>query len=496
MRTSGVAGRVLPALAAAAALVVPAACTENPTAYTGTTLHLEGTVTDRYESGVTVPGTRVDVRVVGVDGSSAWASGVTDDAGGYAVEAPVTCGFGDSAVVVPQVDSTDFLTYVGASDAGQARAACASPAQTLDLTVYQTVFRTPQPVGGSLVPARLSVGMDHSCAVTGSGTWCWGYRSGGLLGDGTTTQSYAGSPQAVSGSHAFVRVAAGYFFTCALDADSLAWCWGADHHGTVGSDATSPGSATPVRSGGTLHFVDVVAGMEDACGLASSGDVYCWGVGWGLGAGTDVQPLGAYITPMRALLPGRAVSISSTWSHTCAVLEGGDAYCWGFSYAGSLGAGETEDHYLTPLKVLGGHPWAMLSAAQAATCGLTTSGDAYCWGRDIGSGRLGQGLPTGDIRSPGPVVGGHTFVTISVGETHACALTTGGEAWCWGTNTEGELGVPLETADVTGTPVPVATSLRFTDVQAGLYYTCAVTTGRKLVCWGVRERLGSGRVLR
>jgi len=71
-----------------------------------------------------------------------------------------------------------------------------------------------------------------------------------------------------------------------------------------------------------------------------------------------------------------------------------------------------------------------VSAGGAHTCGVMTSGAAFCWGAGA-SGRLGSGS-TDDESSPVAVAGGMTFSSISAGDFHTCGVTTSGAAFCWG----------------------------------------------------------------
>jgi len=75
------------------------------------------------------------------------------------------------------------------------------------------------------------------------------------------------------------------------------------------------------------------------------------------------------------------------------------------------------------------------------TCGLTTGGAAYCWGRN-NYGQVGDGTDS-TRTNPEAVSGGLVFQAISAGEAHTCGLTAGGAAYCWGDNGAGELGVEL-----------------------------------------------------
>ena len=65
-------------------------------------------------------------------------------------------------------------------------------------------------------------------------------------------------------------------------------------------------------------------------------------------------------------------------------------------------------------------------------------GDAYCWGRNT-YGQLGDGT-NNDTATPTRVVGGYSFVFINASGAHSCAATAGGESLCWGYNIDGQLG--------------------------------------------------------
>ena len=73
-------------------------------------------------------------------------------------------------------------------------------------------------------------------------------------------------------------------------------------------------------------------------------------------------------------------------------------------------------------------------------------GVTYCWG-DNGAGELGDGVRSMyQSSTPVPVTGGLTFATVSAAwDRHTCGVTTGGAAYCWGSDGNGDLGIGAAT---------------------------------------------------
>ena len=137
-------------------------------------------------------------------------------------------------------------------------------------------------------------------------------------------------------------------------------------------------------------------------------------------------------------------------------------------------------------------PFAKMSAGGAGTCGVTAGGAAYCWGSNF-SGQLGDGTTT-DRSSPVLVTGGVSFAAVSAGPggDFTCGVTSGGAVYCWGYNGNGELGDGTTTNR--SSPVLVMGGVSFAAVSAGGAHTCGVTAGGAVYCWGLNSsgQLGDG----
>jgi len=305
------------------------------------------------------------------------------------------------------------------------------------------------------------------------------------------------SPFAVQATFAFVDAGTGE--SCGVTAHGAGYCWGNNQWGSLGSgkggvDASpqQPMSwPSPLPVTGGLLFMSASAGRGTAvCGVTSTGAGYCWGFG-NNGQRGDGTVSRSTNTPRAVLGDLTFTTISAASSHTCAVTTSGGAYCWGDGTSGALGIGGFVFQLTSPTTpVAGGFSFATVSAGGGHTCGVTTSGAAYCWGSNT-SGQLGDGTTTGSF-GPVSVAGGLAFTTISAGGAYTCGLTGDGTAYCWGSNSHGELGDG--TTAQQATPVPVAGSLHFATISAGSTHTCGVTTSGEAYCWGANPdgRLGDG----
>ena len=130
-----------------------------------------------------------------------------------------------------------------------------------------------------------------------------------------------------------------------------------------------------------------------------------------------------------------------------------------------------------------------VAAGGAHTCALTTTGGVLCWG-DNSAGQLGDGTRTARTNPVGVLGLTSGVAAVTAGIEYTCALTTGGGVKCWGLDFDGQLGdgsgafgvARSRPVDVVGLAHGVVA------VAAGASHTCAVTTTGGVKCWGLNDR--------
>ena len=187
-----------------------------------------------------------------------------------------------------------------------------------------------------------------------------------------------------------------------------------------------------------------------------------------------------------------AVAVVVGVGHACALTTAGEAYCWGSNASGQLGIGHADySAHPTPAPVTGGLRFTSLAAGGHHTCGLTTTGEAYCWGGNW-AGQLGSGSTDG--ARPAKVPGEFRYSAISAGDRHTCAIDDGGIVVCWGDNSLGQMGRGGGRSDpvpygVFPHPVPgrVVSLVGAVAISAAANSTCVITNDGAVHCWGGNE---------
>ena len=235
-------------------------------------------------------------------------------------------------------------------------------------------------------------------------------------------------------------------------------------------------------------FADLVVQIEDVPGTFTSGSGTATLTG-NLFDGTPFEGSDDICVVPPATIQ---MSVSAGSRHSCGVTTTGAAYCWGRGVEGQLGDG-TNAISNVPVAVSGGLTFQLVSSSDGAhSCGVTTAGAAYCWGANFAF-QLGDGTDASS-NVPVAVSGGLTFQSVSLGGSHSCGVTTAGAAYCWGFNREGQLGDGTNTLFII-VPVAVSGGLTFQSVSLGRFYSCGVTTaGKRAYCWGFNGdgELGDG----
>lgn len=428
----------------------------------------------------------------------------------------------------------------------------ASVLATLDAPVVLRVADAGgNPVAGIEVKFGTSIGLGWAepwSATSGSdGTvevlWTLGRSEGAqeltASIDGTSisrTVGGTGTFTPLLASSIDVSLAGLGMFKCAVRLNGEVTCWGRNMTGQLGDGSSNP-SMLPVQlAGGPHSFTTVALGEMHACALTDDGAPYCWGQNMSGAVGVG-EPSSIHPTPVPV---GEDLSFTrldaGRWS-TCGLTSGGSIWCWGATGRSSpssypeptqvVGSVPPVSDYAigrnwscatpsggftqcwggiffgAPSSVLSPTPFIALSSGENYVCGLITDGTAYCWGSNS-QGQLGDGSPLHSSRSePAPISSALKFTAISAGDEHACAIATDGDAYCWGTNQASQLGNghSFATMDHVTTPerVDAPDGVTFRSIAAGGLGTCAIAPDDKVYCWGVEfgsDATGSRMILR
>ena len=336
-------------------------------------------------------------------------------------------------------------------------------------------------LGSGRTATAIATGIAHSCALLDNATIkCWGQNTYGQLGVGSTANAGDGANEMGNSLPAVnlgtgrtaTKVFAFGYVTCAILDNGVTKCFGRNSTGQLGIENTTNRGTTPSQMGDSLPAtilgtgrtaIKLSGGLDFTCALLDNATVKCFGGNRYGQLGTEsTTVLGDNLGEMTGLAAinlgaGRTVTdIGAGYSHSCAILDNGTAKCWGRNARGQLGidsgvntfgdsAGEMGDNLpainftaFTPTKILGGNQ---------SSCAINATGGVRCWGQNNnGQLLIGSTAHQGDNANEMPALANINLGTgviassISFGFFNGCALTTSKRIKCWGNATNGALG--------------------------------------------------------
>jgi alpha-tubulin suppressor-like RCC1 family protein len=337
---------------------------------------------------------------------------------------------------------------------------------------------------------KLVAGGPHNCFFSKTEVWCWGWNYYSALGVDTNKTLQALKPHKLEQNFSDIQMLSlGTNHGCLVDSKKV-WCWGwnkFNQASAVASDSTI-NKPTPILLPFATSKVSSVG--SHSCALLENNQIYCWGKNfYGQTGQRPAQEPAHGAFKVEGLPQGRITDIKSNYHHNCAKAEN-ELWCWGWNEMGQLGDKDGLSWQPRRVTLPDGtlHSFALGSFH---TCAVIRE-SAYCWGRND----LGQiGLKDrGNHFEPRLVSGKDRVLEIHAGYKHTCYRTEK-ELKCTGWNLAGQLG--YETKDDHSLSFqPVKIKIKPHDKLTFGYAHNCLKREDQFYCWGTNRfgQLGVGKI--
>lgn len=333
----------------------------------------------------------------------------------------------------------------------------------------------PRPVAVVGDATKISTGKRHACAIEANGElYCWGRNDQGQLGLGFLGGDVA-SPKRVGGLGQLTTVAAGDTHTCVLDVDGRVWCWGGNSAGQLGIGSVGVPSDDPVELTALPNAVQLDVGENHACIVSETFTVYCWGANDRLQI--RAPAVSAIASPVEIGMLANVTRVGVGGRHTCAFVNTVGPYCWGSNDFGQLGQGMIGGQSGVPTLVAGHPSLADLQLGSTHTCALRTDQTVSCWGED-NRGQLGNGPGNATSGQPADIAV-PPAIRLYVGRESNCAISSG-VTRCWGYSGDYQFGI----GGLRFAPDESPSLKNFSSISFGENFTCGLNMASRVACWG------------
>lgn len=293
---------------------------------------------------------------------------------------------------------------------------------------------------------RGCAGYHYGCAIHEGEVWCWG--RGVEPGDRDIEPKQMGVSDAVEiacDSHA-----------CARHEDGGVTCWGSNGHGQTGQPETdfvyaNERPVNPARVDGLSNVAEIAVGSRRSCARLENGRVTCWG--YDVTKPVNFRPTESQHHPQLVDGLEDATRIVTRADRSCAIRRDRSVVCWGDSSA-------------DPPHAIAGVTGAVDLAYGAGICALLETGHVKCWRKDEAVEVWGLD----DARS-----------LTRTGSSTLCARRANGQAWCWGHNSNGQIGNDSRESRPNPTRVRALSELQ---LLTGSHELSCAMRDNEVHCWG------------
>jgi alpha-tubulin suppressor-like RCC1 family protein len=297
--------------------------------------------------------------------------------------------------------------------------------------------------------AAIAVGGAHSLALSRDGkVYGAGWSNNGELGLGVDYPETFTLVPSLEGKN-IVAIAASIAHSLALGADGELYATGYNKNGELGlGDAENRYIFTPVSSPGDKKIAAIAAGVYYSFAIDANGDVYAAGDNFIAQLGLDEREYGTKLSVF-TLVPSLAgkniVAIAAADFHSLALSRSGDVYATGMNDDGQLGLGDNDIRQsFTLVSSLRDKKIVAIAAGDRYSLALDGEGKVYGAGGNS-DGQLGFGdKKYRHTFALVPSLEGKHIVAIAASYTlnpHALALDADGRVYATGDNRFGQLGL-------------------------------------------------------
>lgn len=348
---------------------------------------------------------------------------------------------------------------------------------------------------------KMYSGRFNRCTYVAGQFKCIGENAFGQYGNNIPRKGFYNEPIPVVKNQIFTtslggqnpkQMFMGMYASCMTRSDDRLYCQGANHEGQIGDssfvDRNSPVSvAGSFSTNGNAKAVSL-SNSRTTCAVRNDSRLYCWG-------DNSFGQMGRSLTtkmsnvPLEVTTSNNVVQVATGYKHTCALLTNGQVVCFGDNSSGQLGQNDslvkTPGTMYTVLDVSGSLPLPNIreiTAGRYHTCAIDNSNRVYCWGRNANR-EIGNNSPASAFTRPIFLNSLSNIRNIQAGAYHTCAINNSGALFCWGRNSEGQLG--LGNTNLIAVPTAVGSlNSQVTELNLGEKHTCVIHQANKVKCMG------------